>query len=87
MINTLVGLHVQACQWPSVLANCAIERGAKVRKKTEFLFPHFILGGGGGGGGRGVGWGSGGLEGSWSSKLGLQGMHLMRDFVSLKMAL
>jgi hypothetical protein len=73
MINTLVGLHVQACQWPSVLANCAIERGAKVRKKTEFLFPHFILGGG--------------LEGSWSSKLGLQGMHLMRDFVSLKMAL
>jgi len=63
MINTLVGLHVQACQWPSVLANCAIERGAKVRKKTEFLFPHFILGGEGSGLGK---W-----RGFWSSKLGL----------------
>jgi len=63
MINTLVGLHVQACQWPSVLANCAIERGAKVRKKTEFLFPHFILGGGGGGRGEGSGWGGWGVGG------------------------
>lgn len=46
MINTLVGLYLQACQWPSVLANCAIERGAKGRKITEFLFPHFIFFGG-----------------------------------------
>jgi hypothetical protein len=53
MINALVGLYLQACQWPSVLANCAIERGAKGRKITEFLFPHFILGGEGEGSGLG----------------------------------